>query len=394
LRILHVLATVDDPSAGPSYSVPALARAVLALGQDVELHTVAGWRSPSPLSTSFAPAFDPTRILRHEWSMSGVPVVSALCWSEPLRRALRREATRADVLHAHGLWLMPNVFPSWSVRRSGARARLVLSPRGMLGAAALGFSSRRKALFWQLLQKSALNEVHCFHATSESEAQEIRSAGLRAPIAVIANGIDVPAEEHLAADDRKGRVALSLGRIHPKKGLATLVRAWARLPHDRSPWTLKLVGPDEGGHAGELRQLAESLGVTNVRIEGPAFGDAKHRLLREADLFVLPTLNENFAMSVAEALAHGTPVISTKGAPWARLVENGCGWWIDQGEDAMVGALVHAMALPDAARRAMGERGRSWMERDFSWAAIGRGMEGVYNWLAGQGPRPATVVAD
>ena len=50
-----------------------------------------------------------------------------------------------------------------------------------------------------------------------------------------------------------------------------------------------------------------------------------------ADLFILPTLDDNFAMTVAEALAHGTPVISTKGAPWQDLETHGCGWWIDHG---------------------------------------------------------------
>ena len=110
---------------------------------------------------------------------------------------------------------------------------------------------------------------------------------------------------------------------------------------------------------------------------------------RYADVFALPTLNENFGLTVAEALAAGTPVISTKGAPWSGLEREGCGWWIEHGIEPLAAALAHAMALPREALRAMGDKGREWMARDFSWDCVGRNMLGVYLWLArGAEPPP------
>ena len=159
-------------------------------------------------------------------------------------------------------------------------------------------------------------------------------------------------------------------------------------------WRLKIVGPPEAGHDDELRALAMALGLTRVSIEGPIYGDAKTVAYREADLFVLPTLNENFGLTVAEALAAGTPAISTKGAPWSGLESEGCGWWIDHGVEPLAAALAHAMALPREALKAMGDKGREWMARDFSWDRVAHDMLGVYLWLARSAEPPATIRFD
>lgn len=129
-------------------------------------------------------------------------------------------------------------------------------------------------------------------------------------------------------------------------------------------------------------------------MEGPIPGDAKTTAYREADLFVLPTLNENFALTVAEALAAGTPVISTKGAPWSGLQREGCGWWIDHGVEPLAAAMAHAMALPRETLKTMGNKGRAWMARDFSWDRIARDMLDVYLWLARGGEPPLTIRFD
>src|SRR5262249_10933006 len=147
------------------------------------------------------------------------------------------------------------------------------------------------------------------------------------------------------------------GRIHPKKGLDHLIRAWAKVETGYDHWRLRIVGPAELGHDAELRTLAENLKLSRVSIEPAIYGDRKYAAFREADIFVLPTLNENFAMTVAEALAAGTPVISTKGAPWAGLEVNRCGWWIDHGIEPLAAALNDAMTLPREELRAMGARG-------------------------------------
>lgn len=327
---------------------------------------------------------------RFEWDYARVPLLRGLRSSQGLSRALRDAALRADVIHNHGLWLMPNV-------RAGTAAAfrptpLVISPHGMLAPAALSFSRPKKRAFWRLLQGRAVRRAACIHATSEQEYEEIRFFGLANPVAIIPNGIDLP---ELPVQPTAGcvseRVVLSLGRIHPKKGLGGLVHAWSKVEARFPDWRLKIIGPPEAGHDNELRALADALGLVRASVEGPVYGDAKTAAYREADVFVLSTLNENFGLSLAEALAAGTPAISTKGAPWSRLHDEGCGWWIDHGIDSLAAALAQAMSLPSEALKGMGAKGREWMARDFSWQCAARDMLDVYHWLARGTEVPSTI---
>jgi glycosyltransferase involved in cell wall biosynthesis len=242
------------------------------------------------------------------------------------------------------------------------------------------------------MQGRVLRQAACLHATSDQEYNEIRLAGLENPVSVIPNGIDVPKLDSPLDFDRCGRRrVLSLGRIHPKKGLDRLLCAWALVEAEFPDWELKIVGPVEGDHDKELSRLRTELGLCRVAIDGPIYGSAKFALYAGSDLFVLPTLNENFGLTVAEALACGVPVITTKGAPWQGLNSEGCGWWVDHPAEAIAAALAEAMTMPQTALQAMGRSGRTWMERDFSWTPIAREMLAVYQWLTYGGERPRTV---
>src|SRR5262249_3750016 len=157
--------------------------------------------------------------------------------------------------------------------------------------AALAFSRLKKRVFWALLQGAAFRDAACIHATSEQEYDEIRDFGLTNPVAVIPNGIDLPdLAVQLTAQLKAERVVLSLGRIQPKKGLASLLHAWSKVEASHSDWRLKIVGTPEAGHDEELRGLAKTLGLARVTVEGPIYGEAKTNAYREADLFVLASL--------------------------------------------------------------------------------------------------------
>jgi glycosyltransferase involved in cell wall biosynthesis len=385
LRATHVIAGLDPVYGGPSYSVPRLCEALAAAGAETMLLSVA--RDEGGRCDAYDKGY---RDCRFAWDYSRTPILRGLRSSRSLSRALRGGAVNADVIHNHGLWLMPNV--SAGAAAASGLTPLIISPRGMLAPAALAFSRTKKSTFWALLQGSVVRQAACIHATSEQEHEEIRSFGLANPIAIIPNGIDLP---ELPVPWPVGpaveRVVLSLGRIHPKKGLAQLVHAWSKVEAAYPGWRLRIVGPPEAGHDSELRALSTELGLTRVSIEGPAYGEAKTLAYREADLFVLATLNENFGLTVAEALAAGTPAISTKGAPWSGLESEGCGWWIDHGVEPLAAALAHTMALPRGALKAMGDRGREWMAQDFSWDRVARDMLDVYLWLARSAELPPMV---
>jgi glycosyltransferase involved in cell wall biosynthesis len=285
---------------------------------------------------------------------------------------------------------MPSVYAAQAALRSSTP--FVLSPRGMLGGAALRFSSGQKKLFWMLLQGRAANRASCLHATSEQEYEDIRAFGLKVPVAIVPNGIDVPSQLSQEAQKASGRTILFLGRIHPKKGVRDLVEAWATLADRHPEWRLEIVGPTEGSYVAEVRRALAH--VPRARLAGPLYGAAKTAAYRSADLFVLPTLNENFGMTVAEALAQGTPVICSKGAPWRGLQAHGCGWWVDQGPKALIAALDEAMQLDRPTLSKMGEAGWRWMADDFRWESVASRLTAVYRWLTFKEPRPEYVLVD
>lgn len=155
---------------------------------------------------------------------------------------------------------------------------------------------------------------------------------------------------------------------------------------------MRIVGPDNGGYLAEIQRLANKLQLERIEFSGALRGGQKWQAYQEADLFVLPTYSENFGMAVAEALAARTPAIVTRGAPWAGLEQQGAGWWIDIGVDPLVACLEDALGRSTENLNDMGQRGRSWMENEFSWLHAGYKMAETYRWILNGGNKPEWVV--
>jgi glycosyltransferase involved in cell wall biosynthesis len=340
-----------------------------------------------------------------EWSVSCelIPVVRVRAWhlerfgtvvAPGFTRVLERVIIDGDIqlVHDHGLWLQTN--HGASVMADTLGIPLIAAPRGTLEPWSRRHKRWKKRLAWTLYQKRALQLAKVLHATSCLEARGFRDMGLNQPIAVLPNGVDsdVIAPE-IARGGSNGHVALFLSRIHPKKGVLDLVEAWSEIKPNG--WTLLVVGPDEAGHRASVEAAARARGLgTSFQIRGPAYGDDKRALLERADLFVLPTLSENFGNVVVEALAAGTPVITTRAAPWGDLEKYHCGWWIDVGPKSLAEALAEATRRPPSELAAMGRRGQRLVRQKYTWERIAEQALQVYAWMIGIGPRPANVIAD
>jgi glycosyltransferase involved in cell wall biosynthesis len=315
--------------------------------------------------------------------------------SEDLLQALIGDAKSNVTFHAHGLWLMPNVYPAWVKKKARGRVTLVHSIRGMLSKKAREISAWKKAPFWHVYQRAALEQADCLHATAFSELQDIRNARLKNPVAVIPNGVELPSFEHRNLK-RFGdeQLALSIGRLHPIKGFDRLIRAWVAVEGQFPNWRLMIAGPAEDGYDETLRDLCRSLGALRIKIEGPVYGDKKTAAYQSADLFVLASRSENFGLALAEGLAAGVPAIATKGSPWQGLNTHSCGWWIDDDVEVLASSLSTAMSLTNEERNAMGARAREWVTEAFSWPQIAHQFRDVYRWLHYGGTPPDVVVLD
>lgn len=374
----HIVPTINHEASGPSYSVTRLCRALLAAGHPTKL-AVLEPLPPGPdldFVTTFPYGLGPRRL--------GV--------SPKMKRWLRAGALsgQGNIFHNHSLWMMPNVYPTAAVK--GTSCKLVVSPEGTLSNWALNHSAIVKKALWPLLLDPVMRAATAFHATANSEYEDIRRLGFKQPVAILPNGIDVPDFE--PKKPKSFRQLLFLGRIHPIKGIEILLRAWGAVQGRFADWQLVIAGPDNGGYLAQMKTLAGELGIERCEFAGPLYGEPKQQAYRAADLYVLPTHSENFGMTVAEALAAGTPAIVTRGAPWQGLEREGAGWWIDIGVKPLIDVLEKALALPPDVLEAKGSRGRDWMIRDFSWETIAENMASFYDWLVNGGEAPPFVRID
>jgi len=297
LKLLHVVPSVSQEADGVADVVRNLCKSMIASNEDVRLAAL-DW-APMSVPPSYLTTFP------IGWGSRN------LGRSPPMRRWLHTEveAGAVDIIHNHGLWMMPNVYASNACLNSNCR--LMASPHGAMSSWALGRSALVKNIFWKLLQGPALRSTACFHATAESEYADIRRLGFKQPVCIIPCGVNMQALEQ--KKDGSRRQLLFLGRINPIKGVDILLHSWQAVEHKFPDWDLHIAGPDNGGYLSDMQALAEKLQLKRVVFRGPLFGDDKLQAYRDASLYVLPTHSENFGITVAEALAAGTPAIVTRG---------------------------------------------------------------------------------
>ena len=353
---------------GPIHAVHSLCRALVDAGHEVSVFTTRVDGS----GDLDVPVGVPTNRDGVQVSYFDSPIARRTYWSPGMGRALRRHVVEYDLIHAHSVFL----WPTWRSARAARSARrpFVLSPRGMLvpelisARSALLKRAWIGAIEWRNLRSAAV-----IHATSPLEAHDIERAGLAlAPVRVVPNGVDVSANSE---SRRSGRTVLYLGRINWKKGLDRLIKAVAAVPDA----TLQIAGNDEESLRPGLELEAQRFGIASrVSFLGYADGEAKHRLLQEANVLVLPSLSENFGNVVVEAMAHACPVVVSTGVGAAKIVaECGGGLVCDGAPASLAAAITTILDRPEAAAE-MGENGRRHVRASLAWAVVGRQMTELY----------------
>ncbi len=244
-----------------------------------------------------------------------------------------------------------------------------------------------------LVRAGELAGASVLQALAPGEVDDIRSYGLKQPIVLIPNGVDV--QEHPGAAEKAGairrrfnseRILLYLGRLHPIKGLDMLLQAWSGLGRARDGWRLAIAGPDAVGHQAQLQTMAGDLGLgDSVAFVGPQHGEDKAAWFLASDFFVLPSRSEGFAMTPLEALSFRRPLLLTTACDFPQARDAGAALEVAPAAAEIRRGLEEALSMTDGQRRSMGEAGYRLVCRQFSLEAIARELAEVCPLDAGRG---------
>ena len=263
----------------------------------------------------------------------------------------------------------------------------------MLESWALNNKRIKKAIYSAIAERRNVRGAACLHALTGAEAEDYRRFGARLPIAVIPNGVSVPAtidpEPFLGKFPslRGKRIVLFLGRIHFKKGLDILVRAWATVAKRWPEAHLVIAGPDFE----ETRASIEALVAKHDLDRSVLFTDMLHEemkwsALAAAQCFVLPSYSEGLSVSTLEAMGIGLPVIVTEQCNLPDVARLETGWVIQPNADQLASSLNEFLRNPQTTNFEIGARGRLLVQQRYAWSTVAREMSEVYRWVLRWGP--------
>jgi glycosyltransferase involved in cell wall biosynthesis len=371
MRVLHVIPGIARRYGGPSYAVAEICKSLRSLGVEAEIATTDADGSFGSLATSaLRPMFGdvPIRMFHRD-------IGESLKYSRELGRWLPENVRDYDVVHIH------SIFSHASVVASKAAARLnvpfIVRPLGHFDPWSLSVNALRKKVFLRCFCGDLLNRAAFFHYTTVEEqrlaASVVKVASFVAPL-----GVD---EALFAASDRlrpPEKYVLSLGRLHPKKNLDVLIRAFAAASNGDRAWRLRIAGEGENGYVGQLKDVARASGVGDrVDFVGWIDGAEKIAILQSAAIFALPSSQENFGLSTAEAMAAGVPVLVTEEVNLSADVISGHAGWTAKIEN-FADMLRQALADP-AEREKRGRAARALASEKYRWASTASTLREVYD---------------
>jgi glycosyltransferase involved in cell wall biosynthesis len=394
VKVLHVIPAVADRYGGPSHAVLAMCRALGARGITTLVATTdADGSSPRPVPRGRPVLHRGVRVVffPRQWG-------EALKYSGPLAAWLDAHVSEFDVVHVHGVFSHACLAGGLACRRHGVP--YVVRPLGSLDPWSLGRRRLGKRLLWHTGAARLLRRAAAIHYTTAEERRLAESGLALTHGVVIPLGID---EDVLEADVSSGTFrqrhpelgsapyVLSLSRLHPKKGLETLVEAFADATADwpLSCWRLVVAGDGEPAYVARLHRLAKRRGGGRILMPGWLAGIDRVAAYRDAALFALPSWQENFALSVAEALALGVPVVVSDRVNLAPdVLDAGAGWAVPPDAVALGDALRRAMQ-DEGGRAERGRAGRALARRRFAWSTVAGELESLYEAAARGVTEPA-----
>ena len=389
---LGVVSHLDPKYGGLSTVVPQLATRLIESGRfhvQLEVFCLPEERCKPSGHPEMAVSFWP--MSRSRWLLD-----------RSLSRVFHRAVAQSDGVHIHGLWEQSTFVAARTARE--LRKPYILSAHGMLEPWALASKRLKKRIYAALFERANVQGAFCLHALTAGEARSYRAWGCTRPIAIIPNGVEVPAEVRTPGFQeaflgafpraRGRRLVLFLGRLHRKKGVDLLMEAWAALARRWPETLLVMAGPSEGNTRPSLEAAAEKLGIADrVLFTGMLGPQLKWSALAAADCFVLPSYSEGLSVATLEAMGSGLPVIVTEHCHLPEVAAQDAGWEIQPDVAELEAALGECLASTPERNQERGRHGAALVRQRYSWSVVTAQMAELYTWVQG-GPAPRSFTVE
>jgi glycosyltransferase involved in cell wall biosynthesis len=375
MKILYIIPDLSFTSGGPVAFVLNAAKAMIPLGHQVNIG-----------ATDHA-------FQREDFSHDLLRPILGRCdfkkwrWSGGMKNKLIPVIREADIVHLHGVWEYPIWLGGRICKELGKP--YVLSSCGMLERWPLKQKRWQKSIYLKLIGKSVIDHAAAVHFTSEREKLESLSViGAAIPNFVCALGVDGELSGNLPAPSAfrkrfaavgEDRMVLCLGRVHYKKQPDLLIRAFKSVFEKYPNTCLVFAGPGEDRYLLFLKKLAADLRIGHkVFFTGMLTGDAKKEALAAADIFALPSLQENFGIAVAEAMAVGCPVVISDAVDLASDVRVANAGLVCSNSAESFTTAILKLLKDKSLRQQMGENGRRLAREAFAWPRIAQFLAAQY----------------
>ena len=374
MNILHVIPALDPVYGGPIVALLGLVKAQAKLGD--QIHVVAG----TDLGSAQVQQDMESGGVQVSMASSRRPTV-ARCMQ--ICRTIDHALASAQIVHIHGLWQFVQTAAALQAKIQGIP--YIIRPCGMLDTWSLSQRRILKQLNLALITGRLLSGASVLHATTEREKTEILKTALEHRVSVVPNGVEDSAftasanelPEELQRLKDSHRLLLFLARVHPKKGLDVLLPAIAKVQTKST--ILLIVGPREPSYFEAIRRDIKRLGIEErVRFLEPMYGEARFAAYSAAELYILPSKQENFGITVAESMALGVPVIVSPEVALSDVVSGSNSGVVVPRDPELIAQAIDELLDNDQLRLDMGRSGQLAAKQQFQWSAIAERWQGIY----------------
>ena len=380
MNVLHVIPSLDPRSGGPVKAVQGLSEKLAERGIGITVFATKNGGKESQIKLSST--------IKSEVFSSFGP--RNFAFSPAFKNAVQKQIKNFDLVHIHTLWSFPGWVASHYCQKRGVP--YVVRPCGMLASPCLAYGTLQKKVYSTLIERKNLNRAGAIHFTTQEEKNQSEAFGLTSKTAVIPLGLNLADYSNLPlrGEFRKThphlqnkKIILFLGRMTVRKGLDLMIQVFAEVLKKNKDAHLVIAGPDDEGYGKELKRWIQHQGIEpHITLTGFLEGRQKLALLRDADVFCLPSYHENFGIAVIEAMAAGLPVVISDHVNLHLEIQKAQAGFVAPCQMDAVTSAVCQLLENEQLRRKMGENGKKLVHEKYQWDTVADEVIELYESIA------------